>query len=203
MKKLSIDHPFFEFMGGLGDWMILNVLFVVTSLPVVTIGASLTAMYRVSLRRIRKESRYAAREYMQAFREEWKDSTKLWMIFLCTGGILLFDILYGKNLPKVLNLAIGCLVVLWAFAFTYVFPLQARFKNGIKNTFVNALYLAFCNLPVTIIMTALNSIPVLCAASGAFVVMAAMPIFCIIGFALIIWVNSLCLTVIFAKFANT
>ena len=57
MKKLSIDHPFFEFMGGLGDWMILNVLFVVTSLPVVTIGASLTAMYRVSLRRIRKESR--------------------------------------------------------------------------------------------------------------------------------------------------
>ena len=37
LKKLSIEHPFFEFMGSLGDWMILNVLFVVTCLPVITI----------------------------------------------------------------------------------------------------------------------------------------------------------------------
>lgn len=189
-------------MGGLGDWMILNVLFVVTSLPVITIGTSLTAMYRVSLRRVRKESRYAAREYMQAFREEWKDSTKLWLVFLCTGGILLFDVLYGKNLPAALNTAVICLVTLWVFTFTYAFPLQARFKNGIKNTLANALYLAFRHLPVTVIMAALNSIPVLCAASGAFVVMAAMPVFCIIGFALIIWINSLCLTVIFSGFAQ-
>lgn len=202
MKKLSIEHPFFEFMGGLGDWMILNVLFVVTSLPIVTIGTSLTAMYKVSLRRIRKESQYAAREYMQAFREEWKESIKLWMVFVCTGGILLFDILYGKNLPGVLNIAIGCLVVLWVFVFTYAFPLQARFRNSIKNTLVNALYLAFRNLPVTMIMAALNSIPVLCIALGAFVVMAAMPVFCIIGFALIVWINCLFLTVIFDRFAR-
>ena len=37
LKKLSIEHPFFEFMGSLGDWMLLNVLFVVTCLPVITI----------------------------------------------------------------------------------------------------------------------------------------------------------------------
>lgn len=195
-----MEHPFFEFMGGLGDWMILNVLFVVTSFPVVTIGASLTAMYQVSLRRVRKESQYAAREYMRAFREEWKDSTKLWMIFLCTGGILLFDVLYGKNLPGILNAAIGSLVVLWIFVFTWAFPLQSRFKNSIKNTLVHALYLAFRNFPITIIMAAFNCIPVLCVASGAFVVMAAMPVFCIIGFALLIWLNSLFLTVIFEKF---
>ena len=53
MKKISIEHPFFEFMGSLGDWMILNVLFVVTCLPVITIGTSLTAIYQVSLRRIK------------------------------------------------------------------------------------------------------------------------------------------------------
>ncbi len=152
MKKFSIVHPFFEFMGSLGDWMILNVLFVVTCLPVITIGTSLTAIYQVSLRRIRKESRYAAKEYIQAFRQEWKDSTKLWMIFLCTGGILLFDVLYGKNLPGIWNIAIGCLVVLWMFSFTYAFPLQARFKNSIKNTIINAFYLAFRNLPVTLLM---------------------------------------------------
>ena len=49
LKKLPVEHPFFEFMGSLGDWMILNALFVVTSLPVITIGVSLTSMYQVSL----------------------------------------------------------------------------------------------------------------------------------------------------------
>ena len=53
LKKLPVEHPFFEFMGSLGDWMILNALFVVTSLPVITIGVSLTSMYQVSLSRIR------------------------------------------------------------------------------------------------------------------------------------------------------
>lgn len=54
----------------------------------------------------------------------------------------------------------------------------------------------------TMIMEALNSIPVLCIVLGAFVVMAAMPVFCIIGFALIVWINSLFLTVIFDRFAR-
>lgn len=199
MKKSGIAHPFFEFMGSLGDWMILNVLFVLTSFPVLTIGASLTSFYKVALRRIRNESRYAAREYMQSFREEFKESTKLWMVFLCTGAVLLFDVLYSKNLPNAVNVLIGCLAALWCFAFAYAFPLQARFQNSIKNTLANALLLSFRHLPATVVMVVLNSVPAVCVALGAFAVMAAMPIFCIIGFALIVWVNSLFLTVIFEK----
>lgn len=201
MKKLSIEHPFFEFMGSLGDWMILNVLFVLTSLPVVTVGASLTAMYQVSLRRIRKESRYTAREYMRAFQKEWKQSTKLWLIFLGSGGLLLFDVLYAQNLPAAVNIGIGCLAVLWCFAFAYAFPLQARFQNSIKNTLKNALILAMRNLPATVVMTILGSIPAVCVAMGPFTVMAVMPVFCIIGFSLIIWLDSLFLTVIFESIA--
>ncbi|TGY96361.1 DUF624 domain-containing protein [Petralouisia muris] len=199
MKKLSIEHPFFEFMGNLGDWIILNVLFVITSLPVITLGMTMTALYQVALRRVRGESRYVAREYFQACRSEWKQSTKLWLIFLITGGILLFDVLYGKNLWKMLNLAIGVLVALWSFTFTYAFPLQARFQNSTKNTLRNALFLAFRNLPATLAMTALNCIPAVCIAAGEFYTMAAMPIFCVAGFSLTAWVNSLFLSGIFQK----
>lgn len=199
MKKLSIEHPFFEFMGNIGDWIILNVLFVVTSLPVVTIGMTATAMYKVALRRVRGESRYAAREYFEACREEWRQSTKLWLFFLITGAILLFDVLYGKNLWRGLNVAIGVLVVLWCFTVTYAFPLQARFQNSMKNTLAHALLLAFQNLPATLVMVALNCIPAVCIAAGAFVTMAAMPIFLAIGFSLIVWINSLFLTRIFQR----
>ena len=199
LKKLPVEHPFFEFMGSLGDLMILNALFVVTSLPVITIGVSLTSMYQVSLRRIRGESRYTVREYFQALRNEWKESTKLWMFFLCTGGILLFDVLYGNNLPAAVNIGLGCLAALWCFVFTYAFPLQARFQNSMRNTLVNALILAFRNFPVTVILIILNSVPIVCIMMGPFTVMAVMPVFCIIGFSLIVWLESVFLSVIFEK----
>lgn len=197
MKKLSIEHPFFEFMGGLGDWMILNVLFVITSLPVITIGMTLTALYKVSLRRVRGESNYAAREYFQACREEWKQGMKLGIFFLLTGALLLFDTLYGRSLGKLVNLAIGILLVLWCFTACYAFPLQARFENNLKNTLSNALLLAFKNLPVTLIAVVLNSVPFVCVAAGEFVTRVTMPIFCVIGFSLTAWLNSLFFTGIF------
>lgn len=199
MKKLSIENPFFEFMGNIGDWMLLNVLFVLASLPVVTIGMSATALYKVTLRRMRGESQYVAREFFQACKEEWKQSTKLWLIFLFTGGLLLFDVLYGKNLWKSLNIAIGVLVALWSFTFAYAFPLQARFQNSIKNTLTNALALAFQNLPASLVMVALNCIPALCIVAGEFVTMLAMPFFCVLGFSLTARVNGIFLTKIFQK----
>ncbi len=200
MKKLSIEHPFFEFMGNIGDWIILNVLFVITSLPIITIGMSATAMYRIALRRIRGENRYVAREYFQVLCEEWKKSTGLWIFFLTTGGLLLFDVLYGENLWKALNIGVGCLVVLWCFAVSYAFPLQARFENSIRNTLINALVLAFRNLPATLVMVLLNSIPALCIASGPYVTLVAVSIYCIFGFSLTAAVNSLFLNRIFRKF---
>lgn len=56
MKKLATDNPFFEFMGNVGDWILLNLLFVLTSIPVVTVGMSLTALYRIVLRRMRERT---------------------------------------------------------------------------------------------------------------------------------------------------
>lgn len=76
MKKFGIDNPFFDFMGRVGDILILNILFVITCIPVVTIGTSLCAMYRVTLRMARKESNYVAREYFHAWRgveEEYRN----------------------------------------------------------------------------------------------------------------------------------
>lgn len=197
MKKLSTDNPFFEFMGNVGDWIILNILFVLTSLPVITIGMSLTAIYKVALRRARGKSQYVAKEYLKACKEEWKQSTKIWTIILLTGCLLLFDILYAENLWKILSIAIGCMVVVWGFVFSYSFPLQAAFQNTILNTLKNALYFAVRNLPYTIVIVALNSIPVLCVASGAFTTMMAMPFYLLIGFALTVKINSIFLLKIF------
>lgn len=200
MKKLSTDNPFFDFTGNLGDWIILNILFVVTSVPVITAGASLTALYQVALRRQRRESNYVAREYIKAFREEWKQSTVLWIIFLMTGVLLLFDIFYVGNLGKGMAIAIGCVTVVWSLVFSYAFPLQVRFQNTIKNTFKNALVLSVRHLPYTVLIIGLNSIPVICLAAGTFTTMMAFPIYCFAGFALTAKINSIFFDKIFREF---
>lgn len=200
MSKFSNDNPFFEFMGELGDWMILNVLFILTSLPLVTIGMSMTAMYKIALRKRRGESNYIIREYFKACREEWKQSTVLWLILLVSGSVFIFDLIYTRKWGIVFSVAIVILMVIWSFLFSYVFPLQARFQNSIKNTMKNALFLAVKYFPYTLLIAALNLIPVICLLAGARVTMMVTPIYCFIGFGITAKINSILFSRIFDGF---
>lgn len=176
-------------MGGLGDIAALNIVFLITSVPVVTIGTTLTALYQIIFRRMRGDCVYPVREYLKACKKEWKNATKLWIFFLFTGLLLLFDILYAKNLPDILATAITCMILIWYVVLCYVFPLQARFENSMKDVLKNALLLAIKYFPYTLIVAALNAIPVICIFSGAFPTMMAMPVYCFIGFGLTARIN--------------
>lgn len=201
MKKFGIDNPFFAFMGRVGDILILNILFVITSIPVVTIGMSLSAMYRVTLRMARKECNYVAKEYFRACREEWKKSTVIWLIILVSGGVLVFDVTVGKDMWNALNIAVGALFFIWGMLFTYVFAVQARFENTVKNIFKNALYMAVRHFPFTVIMMALNVIPAVCILFGSMTMALAIPIYVAAGFAVTARINSVFLNRIFRKYA--
>ncbi|MDO4491422.1 MAG: DUF624 domain-containing protein [Lachnospiraceae bacterium] len=187
--KLSTDNRFFRFMDEVGDWIILNMLFILTSLPLITVGMSLTALYKVALRKCRGEATYIAREYFQACKEEWKKGTLLWLLFFFTGALLVFDILYTGEWGVVFSLLMGCLMVIWIFLFSYAFPLQARFENSFRNTLKNSLLLSIKYFPYTLVIVALNMIPVICFAAGTFVTMMAVPIYCFIGIGLTVRVN--------------
>lgn len=62
-RIFNADNKFFGFMGKAADLIILNILFVVCSLPIVTIGASVTAMYYVTLKMIKNEESYISRSF--------------------------------------------------------------------------------------------------------------------------------------------
>lgn len=202
MKKFGIDNPFFAFMGRVGDILILNILFVITSIPIVTIGMFLSAMYRVTLRMARKESNYVAKEYFRACREEWKKSTVIWLIMLVSGGVLVFDVTVGKDMWNALNAAVGALIFIWGMLFTYVFAVQARFENTVKNIFKNALYMAVRHFPFTVIMVVLNAIPALCILFGSMTMALATPIYVAAGFAVTARINSIFLSRIFRRYTQ-
>lgn len=193
MKKFGIDNPFFGFMSRLGDLLILNILFVATCIPVVTIGMSCAALYRVALRMARKESNYVAREYFRACREEWKKSTVIWILFLATGALLFFDVLVAGEMWSALNVAVGVLILIWAFLFTWAFPLQARFENPVRVTLKNAMYMSVRYLPFTLLMTVLNAVPAVCIVLGSAVTALAVPIYIVVGFSLTARINAVLL----------
>ncbi|MGN1184899.1 MAG: DUF624 domain-containing protein, partial [Oliverpabstia sp.] len=69
------DNKFFTFMGKVADLMILNLLCIVCCLPIVTAGASITALYYVTLKIARNEETYIARGFFHSFKENFKQAT--------------------------------------------------------------------------------------------------------------------------------
>ena len=80
------DNPIISGMSRIFDMMCLNVLWLVCSLPIFTIGASTTAMYTVMLKVVKNEEGYIVKGFFKAFKENFKKSTIIWLILLVIGG---------------------------------------------------------------------------------------------------------------------
>ena len=90
LKRFSIQ-PEGRFIGKFWDVLIVNLLWFFLSIPIFTIGASTTAMYYVTLKLARDDDGYTIRSFFKSFKENFKQATIIWMIFLITGVVLGFD----------------------------------------------------------------------------------------------------------------
>lgn len=194
MKKLNIDNPFFNFMGRLADIVLLNVLFLLCSLPVVTIGASLAALYQSCDDMAEGEFISAFRNFSGAFRKYLKDSIKIWLLFLFTGCLLIFDFIFLRGVGgkewRLIGVGVGCLFVLWEMMFCYVFPVLLKKGGSIGGMVKESMLLSVRNFPYTVIMAVINMIPLACFVLGAGVLISATPLYLIFGFGLTAFVNT-------------
>ena len=94
----NYDNPVWRFIGKFWDVLIVNLLWIVCSIPIVTIGASTTAMYYVTLRLARDDDGYTFRSFFKSFRENFKQATAIWLIFLTVGLLLACDVYYFVRL---------------------------------------------------------------------------------------------------------
>ena len=92
MRLDVTDNPVISGMSRIFDMMCLNVLWLVCSLPIFTIGASTTAMYTVMLKVVKNEEGYIVKGFFKAFKENFKKSTIIWLILLVIGGFLGADL---------------------------------------------------------------------------------------------------------------
>ena len=153
-----MDSPLMQKLALLFDLMILNILTVLLSLPVITAGAAMTALYD-AVWRLKHNSGSLLRDYWRSFCGNLKQATGLW-IFL-----LLFGVLLGYNLllliggqPGIVFMIIPMIIgaVVWVILSAWIFPLQSRFQNTVSRTVINALLCGLRFLPRTVAMSVLN-----------------------------------------------
>lgn len=196
----NYDNPVWRFIGKFWDVIILSILWMVCSIPVVTIGASTTAMYYVTLKLVRDEDGYTFRSFFKSFKENFKQSTIIWLIFLVVGILLGFDLFFfmrlftGSEKVRTVMLAIFlAMSFIYLSMYTYVFPLQSRFYNSVKRTIFNAFFMAVRHIFKTIGMMVID-------VGVVFLAFTYIPQIILFGVALIAFINSYILAGIFKKY---
>lgn len=145
MKFFSTDSPFYRFMTRLWDMIKLNFLWMVFSIPIVTIGPATVAAYSVTLKMVDEREGYVARQFVKAFKENLKQGIPLGLICLAASYAAYLDFeLFNKleNNPVIFLIAGIVTIFFIVMIFLYAFPLSARYENTLIGTMKNGFRIA-------------------------------------------------------------
>lgn len=145
MKIFSIDSPIYRFFTRLWDMIKLNFIWLICSLPIVTLGASTAAAFSVTLKMVDDTEGYVVSDFFKAFRSNLKKGIPLGLIFvICSYGLYLYTQLFLVfESYKTVMLIVGIVAGLVYFMlFIYAFPLLARYENSIFKTLGNSYRIA-------------------------------------------------------------
>ncbi len=204
-RFFNMDNKFFVFMGRLADLCMLNILCIICCLPVVTAGASLTALYYVTMKMVRNEESYIFRSFFKSFKQNFKQATVINLIMLAAAALLYLDTRITKAMAdpmgKILAMIFALFTMIYLIILLYLYPVLAKFYNSIKNTFKNALLMGIRHLPYTFLMLAVCASPLLILFIPSFQVqMFLILVLILIGPALAAYCNSHFFVRIFDKY---
>lgn len=168
MKLFDINNPLMRGLAKVWDLIVLNLLFILCCLPIITIGAAITALFSVTLKLVRNEEGNIIKTFFRAFASNFKNSTVIHLLFLLITFILFADYLFvfcwieDQGAVTYLILAFsGLLALITVLAMQYIYPLLAMFDNSVISTVQTALVLAVRHLSTTVALLLLTVAPVL------------------------------------------
>lgn len=197
MKKIfRSDSPVMKALTIAADLLVLNLLTLILSLPLVTMGPAVIAMNDIVIHIVRGEEGYTVKPYFQAFKANLKQGMLLSLIIVVAAGLLFADYLAALAFIPIMRVPIMAIGVIILSILFYAFGLFARYENTFGATLKNAAMLAVGNFPRTLFM-------VICAV-GLWVVCInfyrfGIPVLLLFGFSLPCYVNILLLNGVFRK----
>ena len=155
MKTRDLSNVLiFRMLGGLCNLIMVNLIFLATSLPIITIGASLTGLSKVTMKMVQHQDPSVLKDYFGAFKKHFKESTIVWLITLLAGAFFSIDlyVIFTQidQKYKLLQIPVWIFMFFVVSIFIYAFPLISSYPDKVKSTIKNSILLSLGNIPVTI-----------------------------------------------------
>ena len=199
----KLESPFMNFLNKVADVMILSVVFMLACVPVFTVGAAFTAAYYMGFKMVKNEESYIIKGFFKAFKENFKQATAIWLLVLLLAAVMVADyriILYsGIAFASWMRIATLTVTVIVLLGIVFVFPMQARFENTVKNTIKNAFLMALSHLPSAFLLIIIYAVPYLIL----YFVPQLLPAVFLLGFGCIFYFKSFVLLRVFKKYETT
>lgn len=181
MGFFDFDSPFMNFLTTAVEYMLVSLLCVLFSLPIFTAGAAITSSYYVGMKIIRGEESGFFKSYIKGFKENFKQSTVIWLIELAVGCFLAYDwfLIYKngiENYNRVLIILLLIVTVYFVFAALAIFALIARFEMSTKEAVKGALAYTYVNIPRMFFILILTILPTVASIKYPSWLMAIWPI---------------------------
>lgn len=199
----KLESPFMNFLNKVADVMILSVVFMLACVPVFTAGAAFTAAYYMGFKMVKNEESYIIKGFFKAFKENFKQATAIWLLVLLLAAVMVVDyriILYSgiafASWMRIATLTVTAIIML---GIVFVFPMQARFENTVKNTIKNAFLMALSHLPSAFLLIIVYAVPYLIL----YFVPQLLPAVFLLGFGCIFYFKSFVLLRVFKKYETT
>ena len=151
-KLLGPEGSIIYFMTKAGQVIILNIIWLITCIPIFTIGTATTSFYYAMMKNIRRNRSYPVVEYFASFKRTFVSGS---ILTVCIGiWLFLLYHLYGLAMlqPTETSIFLGrmylALAVITLAVVIYLFPVLSRFTmkltSMVKLSFVMAIrYIGF------------------------------------------------------------
>ena len=134
------------------DVLWVSILWIVFSIPIVTIGASSTALYYTIHKVVFNNESYIIRTFVNSFKSNFKDSTIKWVLSAILMVFLSVDIMIVRSFAEsgsIIAALIYPLLIILVFAVMCnfsIFSYSARFDDSVKASVYKSVVLAASNL---------------------------------------------------------
>ena len=142
------ENPVIAFLNKMADLILLNLIFLLCCIPVVTIGPAITALYAVSLRSVRYGDGYVIQTFFRSFKQNFKQSFVVGMIGLLFVCLLVIDLFFWRNVGPafmsvfmtVVSVCVGYLVFI-VFLFFIALIKSSNFVSEFAEQLIGPLIL--------------------------------------------------------------
>lgn len=204
-KNADKRNPIIRILEKFGELFMLNLIFVLSCLPIVTIGAALVTLFDVTNKMVRNEDESTWKGYWKQFRKDFKIGTQIYVFLIAYAAVIVAEYYYMLSSAGTVNfivVLIGLELLALSYALPFLFPLAARYDNKLFAHLKNSLILAIANIKQWLFVFWLWMLPIFALMSSAVLFAYTWYLWILILFSMFAYSTSMIVHPIFDKLEN-